>query len=260
MLRRQLLTGLLVTISLIVVLGVVYPVVVWGVGRVAFRYQADGSLVKVDSKVVGSALIGQNFADKDGNPLPRYFQPRPSAAGKGYDPTSSGGSNLGPTNPGLVGFIPGLNTLDLNGNASADNPFASNGDPYCVPVDDKGNPVTTPSQGQTYAKNPDGTYVCSPNTVPERVMAYRKLNGLAPGAPVPVDAVTASGSGLDPDISEANALDQAARVAGARKLSAGVVVALVHRHTTSRAWGVLGEKTVNVLDLNVALDRLSPPG
>jgi K+-transporting ATPase ATPase C chain len=205
MLRRQLLTGLRVAIVLIVLLGVVYPLAVWGVGRIAFRYQADGSFVKVNGKVVGSALIGQNFTDKSGNPLPQYFQPRPSAPtsnGKPdpYDPTNSGGSNLGPSNPDLV------------------------------------------------------------KVVAERVVAYRQLNGLAGGTPVPVDAVTASGSGLDPDISAANALDQAARIARARHLDAAIVIALVHQHTNGRQWGILGENTVNVLDLNVALDRLTRSG
>jgi K+-transporting ATPase ATPase C chain len=262
MLRRQLLTGLLVTICLIVLLGGVFPAAVWGVGQIAFRYQADGSFKKVNGKTVGSALIGQGFGDKSGNPLPRYFQPRPSATGGSgyYDPTASGGSNLGPTNPKLVGFIPGLNTVGLDGSPSATNPFAGPGDPYCVPVDDKGNPVTSPSPGQKYQKNQDGGYACDPNTVPERSIAYRTLNGLAAGAPVPVDAVTASGSGLDPDITEANALDQAARVARARHVAESAVVDLVHRHTTPRAWGILGERTVNVLDINVALDQMTPSG
>jgi len=254
MLRRQLLTGLLVTLCLIVLLGGVFPLVVWGVGQVAFNHKADGSFVKVNGKVVGSSLIGQNFTDKDGNPLPQYFQPRPSDAGKGYDPTSSGGSNLGPSNPNLIGN---------NIGDPQDNPYRTPADPYCVPVqatDSKGNPQTDAKGNAVYQKNSDGTYVCNPNTVPERVLAYRQLNGLAATTPVPVDAVTASGSGLDPDISEANALDQAARVAGARHLSVSAVVALVRQHTDSRAWGVLGEKTVNVLDLNLALDRLTPSG
>jgi K+-transporting ATPase ATPase C chain len=242
--RRQLLTGLLVTITLIVVTSVAYPLAVWGVGRVAFGHQSDGSFVRAGGKVVGSALLGQNFSDKAGNPLPQYFQPRPSAAGTGYDSTASSGSNLGPTNPDLIG-----NNI---GNPQA-NPYRTPADPYCVPV-----PAT--GAGGGYQKNPDGTFVCNPNTVPERVIAYRQFNGLAATAMVPVDAVTASGSGLDPDISEANALDQAARVAAARHLSAAAVVAMVHSHTNGRAFGVLGEKTVNVLDLNLALDRLPAPG
>jgi K+-transporting ATPase ATPase C chain len=242
--RRQLLTGLLVTICLVVLVSVVYPLAVWGVGRVVFRHQTDGSFVTVNRKVVGSALIGQNFSDKDGNPLAQYFQPRPSAAGSsGYDPTSSGGSNLGPANPSLVG-----NNIDH----PAANPYRTPADPYCVPVPNTGRPG--------YQTNPDGTYVCNPNTVPQRVLAYRQFNGLDATSPVPVDAVTASGSGLDPDISEANALDQAPRVAKARGLRLAQVVTLVHQHTNGREWGILGEKTVNVLDLNLALDRLTRSG
>jgi K+-transporting ATPase ATPase C chain len=194
--RRQLVTALLATIVLTVLLGFVYPLVVTGVAQVAFPHQAGGSLVKVGGKVVGSSLIGQQFSDAKGNPLPQYFQPRPSAAGtNGYDPTASGASNLGPSNPALL------------------------------------------------------------KAVADRVAGYRQFNNLASDASVPVDAVTSSGSGLDPDISEANALAQAARVAGARHLAVAAVTALVHQHTNSRPWGVLGEGTVNVLDLNLALNR-----
>jgi K+-transporting ATPase ATPase C chain len=200
MLRRQLFTGLKVTIALLVLTCGVYPAAVWAVGQVAFKHQASGSLVRSDGKIIGSSLLGQSFADKDGNPIPKYFQPRPSAAGNGYDATASGGSNLGPSNPKLW------------------------------------------------------------DEVKARVIAYRQLNGLPPNASVPVDAVTASGSGLDPDISVANALDQAPRVAKVRGLSLATVTALVRAHTDGRAWGVLGEKTVNVLDLNLALDKLRPGG
>jgi len=252
--RRQLVTGFLVTIVLIVLLGGVYPLAVWAVGRVAFRHQTDGSFVSVNGNVVGSSLIGQSFTDKEGNPLPQYFQPRPSAAGAGYNATASGGSNLGPSNPDLIG-----NDVD----DPAANPYATPADPYCVPVpatDQAGNPRTDAAGHAVYEKNPDGTYVCNPNTVPERVIAYRRFNGMAPTATVPVDAVTASGSGLDPDISEANALDQAARVARVRGLSPAAVLALVHSHVDSRRWGFLGENTVNVLDLNLALDRLTRSG
>jgi K+-transporting ATPase ATPase C chain len=198
--RRQLLTGLRVTVVLVVLLGLVYPAAVWAVGRLAFKERANGSFVRVNDKAVGSALIGQSFSDKDGNPLPAYFQPRPSAAGKGYDPTSSSASNLGPLNPDLL------------------------------------------------------------KAVQERVKAYRDFNGLPSDASVPIDAVTASASGLDPDISVANALAQAGRVAKSRHLSPARVAALVSSHVNGRQLGFLGEKTVNVLDLNIALDRLSPPG
>ncbi len=200
MLRRQLFTGLKVTIALLVLTAVVYPAAVWAVGEVAFKRQADGSFVKSGGKVVGSSLIGQSFSDKDGNPIPKYFQPRPSAAGNGYDAAASGGSNLGPSNPKLIDAVRG------------------------------------------------------------RVVAYRELNGLRPDATVPIDAVTESGSGLDPDISIANAMLQAPRVAKVRGLPVTTVESLVRSHSDGRPWGVLGEKTVNVLDLNLALDKLSPPG
>jgi potassium-transporting ATPase KdpC subunit len=200
MLRRQLLTGLLTTICLLALLGGVYPLAVWAVGRVAFRHQTDGSFVSAHGRVVGSSLIGQRFIDRAGNPLPQYFQPRPSSAGAGYDPTSSGGSQLGPSNPDLL------------------------------------------------------------KTATGRVTAYRRFNGLALDTAVPVDAVTASGSGLDPDISLANALDQSPRVAEVRHMQLVDVVAIVRHHTTGRAWGILGEKTVNVLDLNLALDRRGQQG
>ena len=259
--RRQLLPALLVTICLLVLLSVVYPLAVWAVGQVAFPGQTDGSLVHANGHVVGSALIGQSFTDKNGNPLPRYFQPRPSAAGSGYDPTASGGSNLGPSNPLLVGYIGGFNTpIRPDGTHLPTNPYATASDPTCVPTDAKGNPIAPETAAgigaHQYAKAPDGSYVCDPNTVPERVTAYRAFNRLPADAQVPVDAVTASGSGLDPDISEANALIQAPRVARVRGLDTARIVTLVHAHVRTRAWGILGENTINVLDLNVALDGL----
>ena len=194
--RRQLLPALVMTVLLFVLLGIVYPLAVTGISQIAFSHRANGSFVKSGDAVIGSSLIGQPFVDQSGNPDPRYFQPRPSAAGTGYDAMSSGGSNLGPSNPKLL------------------------------------------------------------ETVTERADAYRALNGLVAGAPVPVDAVTASASGLDPDISVANARIQAARVALRRNLPADRVTALVDAHVDSRPLGFLGEQTVNVLDLNLALDRL----
>ncbi len=189
---RQMRTAILMIIAITVVTGIIYPLVITGLAQVFFPYQANGSLVKDSSgNVIGSALIGQNFTDA------KYFHPRPSAAGQnGYDPTASGGSNLGPTNQKLI---------DL---------------------------------------------------VKQRAIAYRQENGLAPDAPVPVDAVTASASGLDPDISIANAYDQAARVAKARGISEAQVKALIDQHTQGRILWVLGEPAVNVLELNMALDRM----
>ena len=259
--RRQLVPALLAMVAFTVIAGLAYPLVVTGIAQVGIKAKANGSLVSRGGRVVGSRLIGQSFTDAEGNPLPQYFQSRPSAAtgaaGKttaGYDPTLSGASNLGPTNPLLIGFVPGLNTVDRNGDPSRTNPFATTADPFCVPTDPHGNPVSQPTSGQRYAKNSDGSYVCDANTVPQRVQAYRQQNRLAPNAPVPVDAVTASGSGLDPDISLANARLQAPRVARARRLPLAAVLALIAARRSDRTLGVLGEKTVNVLSLNLALD------
>ncbi len=254
--RRHFLAGAVLLLGLTLVLGFGYPLLVTGLSALLFRHQADGSLVYRGGKLAGSSLLSQSFTDSKGNPMPRYFQPRPSDAGSGYDGAASGASNLGPSNALLVGFVPGVNTVGLDGRASAANPFATRADPACVPTDPKGNPVTSPTPGQRYARNPDGSYVCDPNTVPERAIVYRTFNGLPASASVPIDAVTASGSGLDPDISVQNALDQAPRVARARHLPARQVISLVHRYTQGRQWGFLGEPTVNVLDLNLALDRL----
>ena len=176
------------------VFGFGYPLVVTGLSQLFFHGKANGSLIYSGGKLVGSALLGQSFTDAKGNPLPRYFQPRPSNAGAGYDGSSSGASNLGPSNPTLI------------------------------------------------------------NEVSQRVRAYRQFNHLAPNAAVPVDAVTASGSGLDPDISIENAMDQAPRVAEARHLPLARVLAVLHQHTAPAQWGFLSEPAVNVLQLNLALD------
>jgi K+-transporting ATPase ATPase C chain len=254
--RRQIVASLAVLLGLTLLLGFGYPLAVTGISQLFFRNAANGSLIYSHGKLVGSALLGQSFTDSKGNPLPQYFQPRPSAAGAGYDGASSGASNLGPSNPLLIGFVAGVNTVGLNGRPSATNPFATAADPACVPLDPAGNPVTTPVPGQRFLKTAAGAYECDPNTVPERTVAFRLFNGLAPGAAVPVDAVTASASGLDPDISVANALDQAPRVARVRRRPASQVVALVHRYTTGPEWGFLSESTVNVLELNLALEGL----
>ena len=139
------------------------------------------------------------------------------------------------------------------------NPYATHADPYCVPVqatDKAGNPVTDKSGNAVYERNTDGSYVCDPNTVPERVIAYRQLNRLSSSTKVPVDAVTSSGSGLDPEISIANADLQAPRVAAARHLPLAQVMQLVKNYTSTRTLGFLGEQGVNVLELNLALDKL----
>ena len=200
--RRQLVPSIILMAIFTVVLGLGYPLVVTGLAQVAFEHKADGSLVDVGGRAVGSTLIGQAFTNEKGKPIPKYFQSRPSVAtgadgttDAGYDPTLSLGSNLGPTNPDLL------------------------------------------------------------KAVAHRVKDYRRFNGLSATAKVPVDAVTASGSGLDPDISVANAWLQAKRVARERRVPVDVVLGLIEDHISGRALGVLGEKTVNVLELNLALDR-----
>lgn len=190
--RRQLLPALRAVLLFTVLLGIAYPLAVLGIGQVAFPGRANGSVVEVDGRPVGSRLLAQGFED------PASFTARPSAAGDGYDPSATAATNLGPTNPDLV------------------------------------------------------------TTVEDNVAAYRDANGLAAGQPVPVDAVTASASGLDPHISLANALLQAPRVAEARGLPADEVLGLVDEHTDGRALGFLGEPGVNVLQLNLALDRAAP--
>jgi K+-transporting ATPase ATPase C chain len=189
--RRQLAPALVVFLALTLLTGVAYPLAVTGVAQVAFPGRADGSLIERDGRVVGSRLIGQSFAGA------RYFHPRPSAAGEGYDAMASSPSNLGPTNEDLI------------------------------------------------------------RAVRERRATYRRENDLRAGQRVPIDAVTASGSGLDPDISPTNARLQAARVARARGLELNDVLALIEEHTDGRSLGFLGEPGVNVLELNLALDGAS---
>jgi K+-transporting ATPase ATPase C chain len=185
-----------------VLLGLVYPAVMVGISQVAFHNQANGSLVSYNGRVVGSGLLCQEFADAKGNPLPQYFQPRPSDAvvagarnDYGCDPLNSAASNLGPNNPALVQLI----TQRQKAIAAFDHVSVSQ---------------------------------------------------------IPPDAVTASASGLDPDISPQNAAIQVNRVATARHRPASVVRSLVAKYTQGRTLGILGEPTVNVLELNIALDQL----
>jgi K+-transporting ATPase ATPase C chain len=254
--RRQIVTSIVVLTGLTIVLGFGYPLVVTGLATMGFSRQAGGSAIYRGHTLIGSSLIGQGFTGGDGRPLLRYFQSRPSSAGAGYDASASAASNLGPTNPLLVGFVAGANSVGLDGRPSPENPFATGADPACVPLDPSGTPVTVPTPGQRYERGPAGAYVCDPDTVPERAIAYRHLNGLAADTPVPVDAVTASGSGVDPGISVTNALDQAPRVARVRHLALPLVVGLIRQDTQERQFGFLGEPSVNVLELNLDLDRL----
>ncbi len=185
---RHLVTSVLYTIVTVIALGVIYPVVIWGLGTLLFAHQAGGSLIAGPNEtIIGSELVGQNFTK------PQYFHSRPSAAGKGYDPTSTGGTNLGPTSKKLI---------DATKNAIA---------------------------------------------------ALQKANPDATG-PIPMDLVTSSASGIDPDISPAGAYYQAPRVAKARGVSLDTVRASIAAQVTPRQFGLLGEPRVNVVNLNRALD------
>jgi K+-transporting ATPase ATPase C chain len=200
---RQHIAGFRILLVFTVVCGFIYPLVMLGVSQLAFHNQANGSLVSYNGHVVGSSLLCQEFVDAKGNPLPQYFQPRPSDAvvsgeknDYGCDPLYSAASNLGPTNP--------VEITDIAAEQKAISAF-------------------------------DHVSVSS----------------------IPADAVTASGSGLDPDISPANAAIQVDRVAAARHLPVAEVRALVAKFTQGRTLGFLGEPRVDVLTLNIALDQLS---
>lgn len=190
---KQLRIAALMIVVLTLITGLAYPLAMTGLAQVLFPHQANGSLIKMNGQVVGSALIGQDFTDA------KYFHGRPSAAGKGYDASNSGGSNLGPTNKQLV------------------------------------------------------------DNVAANVARVRQENNLPANAPVPVDLVTASASGLDPNISPAGAAIQVARVAKARNLPVSTVQKLVREHTSGRTLWLFGEPRVNVLELNLALDKLTKP-
>jgi len=190
---RSLAIAIKLTIVLTILTGLIYPLAMTGVANVLFPYQAQGSLIKRDGKVVGSELIGQNFA------APGYFHGRPSAAGdKGYDASNSSGSNLGPTNKSLI------------------------------------------------------------TSVQQRVKDAVEANPGTTAKDVPIDLVTASGSGLDPEISPAAAEFQVARVAKARGVGEDEVRGLIRDNTRGRYLGLLGEPGVNLLALNLAVDKLAP--
>ncbi|GAB3806697.1 potassium-transporting ATPase subunit KdpC [Humibacter antri] len=196
---RQYWVAVRAMIVLTAILGVVYPLVMTGIAQLTMPAKANGSLITADGTTIGSSLIGQSFTDKKGDPLPQWFQSRPSAAGTGYDANASSPSNLGPNNPDLT------------------------------------------------------------KAVQERKAVIEKLDA-ADAAGIPPDALTASGSGLDPHISPAYALLQVAAVAKARGIPESEVEALVTSRIQGRDLGYLGQPTVNVLQLNLALSKMDPAG
>ncbi|MBL1079130.1 potassium-transporting ATPase subunit C [Nocardia sp. 2] len=285
---RQHVAALRALLVLTVITGIIYPLAVFVVAQLpGLKDNADGSLIERDGKVVGSSLLGQAFTDADGNALAQYFQSRPSAAGDGYDPLSSGASNRGPEdivdtdpeNPSLLTTIctrskeigeregvdgsrpfctPGgvgavlsvIGTRGVDGEIDAPVKVLSVNEPCSV----TSTPFLAEYKGVKVQCLADGEDFSTGRIIP--------IRGDAPEQPaVPANAVTASGSGLDPHISPEYATLQIARVAKARNISEEQVRALVDEHTDGRTLGFLGEPRVNVLELNLDLDGKYPfPG
>jgi K+-transporting ATPase ATPase C chain len=286
---RQFSASLRMLLIFTVILGVAYPLLITLVAQVpGLKSRADGSLTKADGQVVGSKLIGQSFTDSNGNPLPQYFQSRPSAAGAGYDPTASSASNLGPES--IVDTLPNPSVKGDTGKQSLLTQVCSRSvaigklygvdgaRPFCTP-DGVGAVLAVFWSGPGYHGTvtrvvsinqtaPATPFISSYKGVPVELAKfggdYSKgqivpIRGHAPANPaVPADAVTASGSGLDPEISPAYATLQEATVAKARGVSVGQVAAVVATYQKGRDLGFLGEARVNVLQVNVALDKAYP--
>ncbi|KDP10790.1 potassium-transporting ATPase subunit C [Mycobacterium avium] len=276
--------ALRVLLVLTVITGLAYPLLVWVVAQFpGLRDHAEGSILTANGKPVGSRLIGQLFTDKDGNPLPQYFQSRPSAAGTGYDPTSSGGSNLGPESIVDAPGKPGLLTTVCSRSAAVaklegvdgSRPFCTGGGVGAVlsvigPRDERGNvthPARVVSVNEPCESTPtpfvslyEGVRVeCAKTGEDYSLGQIVPIRGAAPAAPaVPADAVTAGGSGLDPNISPAYADIQVARVAKVRHVRPEQIRELVAQNSSGRALGFFGEPCVNVLQLNLQLDHHYP--
>jgi K+-transporting ATPase ATPase C chain len=284
---RQHAAALRILIVFTVVFGIGYPLVILGVAQIpGLQHRANASLIHLDGKVVGSAVIGQSFTDAKGNPIPKYFQSRPSAGD--YDPTASGASNLGPEsivdtlpNPKVKGDTgsPSLLTDVCARSVAVGKLEGVNGQrPYCT-ADGVGAVLSViRSHGLTgpvvkvvsvneecpatpFISTYDGvTVTCATyggNYAIGKIVPIHGSGKSWPANPVPPDAVTASGSGLDPDISTDYARLQAPRVARVRGLPLTQVLTLVKKYTSGRSLGFMGEPSVNVLQLNLALDRVS---
>jgi K+-transporting ATPase ATPase C chain len=285
-------TALRTLLLMTVVVGLAYPLAITAVAQLpGLQHKADASLVKVDGRTVGSSLVGQLFVDKDGKPLVQYFQSRPSAAGDGYDPTATSASNLGPESVvDTLGDPAKANDPDGDGSklsllsqvcqrslAVGQLEGVSGARPYCTAdglgavlavfhrFGDSGPVTRVVSLNQACPAVPFvATYrgarvQCATFGADYSQGIVTPIRGSAPAHPaVPADAVTASGSGLDYQISPAYAALQAPRVARTRGVDVAVVRSLIRQYTTGRALGFMGEPAVNVLQLNLALDRRSP--
>ena len=286
---RQYAAALRLLLVMTVITGVIYPLAVTAVAQVpGLKHRADGSLVHQNGKLVGSSLIGQSFTDKDGNPLVQYLQSRPSAAGTGYDPTASSASNLGPES--IVDTLADPKVKDDTGKQSLLTQVCARSKavgalehvdgsrPFCTPGG-VGAVLAVFHQGPGYAGSvtravsineacPATPFLTSYKGVAVECGKpgedYSKgqvvpIRGSAPATPaVPADAVTASASGLDPEISPAYAALQEARVASARGITVAQVKKVVSAHTSGRDLGFLGEPRVNVLAVNLELDKSYP--
>ena len=283
-LLRQHLAAVRALLVLTAITGIAYPLVVWAVAMLpGLNDKAQGSIIEVAGKPVGSSLIGQSFTDTDGNAIPKYFQSRPSAAGDGYDPMATSASNLGPESIVDAADKPSLLTLVCTRSADAAKregvdgarPFCTGGGVGAVlsvigPRDARGN-VTNPlrvisvnepctSNAAPFLATYEGVKVeCTRVGEDSAAGQIVPIHGAAlADSPVPADAVTASGSGLDPHVSPAYADIQVDRVAKARGVSPEQVRAVLAEHVDGRDLGFLGEPRVNVLELNLALDQKYP--
>jgi K+-transporting ATPase ATPase C chain len=244
MMIKELGPGLRLTIAFTILTGLIYPVVMTGISRAIFPHQANGNLIRVNGKVVGSSLIGQSFSQ------PEYFHPRPSAAGNGYDATQSGGTNLGPTSAKLIRGL-----TSKNGKGKEAVSFDGIEDRivhYCVDNDIPYKSSVPLDRFKDAQGNLDDVKLIDAFNDPKNPLVF------TPKVPIPSDAVTDSASGLDPDISPANAELQLARVAKARGVNPNQIKPLIAQFIDRPDLGFLGEPRVNVLLLNVALDRRFP--
>lgn len=242
--RYQLAQAFRFTLLMTVLTGLIYPGVITGLCQLLFPRPANGSLLAVNGKIVGSTLIGQNFSK------PEYFHPRPSAAGNGYDATASSGTNLGPTSAKL---LHGTTKTDDKGKEIVDfDGISLRIVHYCVDNDIPFQSSVSLDQYKDSQGNLDDVKLIKAFNDSTTPLLF------TPTSPIPQDAVTASASGLDPHISPANAEMQLVRVAKARGVDFDQVRPLISQATEERQLGFLGEPRVNVLILNVALDQKFP--